>query len=69
MNFEDVYGPIGRGFIHVHHRRPISAAGGSYSINPSTDLVPVCPNCHSMMHRRTPPYTVEELRGMMGGKA
>jgi 5-methylcytosine-specific restriction protein A len=66
MNFEEVYGPIGKGFIHVHHRRPISESGGEHRIDPNTDLVPVCPNCHSMLHRRTPPYTVEEMKGMMG---
>lgn len=66
MRFADVYGPIGNGFIHVHHKRPISQIGSTYEINPETDLVAVCPNCHAMLHRRTPPYTVEELRRMMG---
>ncbi|TXQ76122.1 HNH endonuclease [Escherichia coli] len=25
-------------------------------------LLPVCPNCHAMLHRRQPPFTPEELR-------
>lgn len=51
MNFEDVYGPIGRGFIHVHHIIPISEIGEEYVVDPIHDLVPVCPNCHAMLHK------------------
>lgn len=32
------------------------------------DLVPVCPNCHNMLHRKEPPYTVEELQKIIGSK-
>lgn len=53
FNFEQTYGPIGKDFIHVHHIRFISDAGGtSHEINPTTDLIPVCPNCHAMLHRK-----------------
>ena len=65
MDFEKTYGSIGKGFIHVHHVNPVSKMGGPKKINPLKDLVPVCPNCHYMMHRRDPPYTVEELKIMM----
>jgi hypothetical protein len=52
INFEERYGAIGRGFIHVHHLIPIGQAGGSeYLIDPVKDLRPVCPNCHAMLHR------------------
>ena len=61
FNFESRYGSLGRGFIHVHHRVPVSKMGGSYSINPVTDLVPVCPNCHAMLHRNDPPIEPEML--------
>lgn len=62
MDFESRYGEIGHGFIHVHHLVPISSIGESYEVNPATDLVPVCPNCHNMLHQKEPPYTVEELK-------
>jgi 5-methylcytosine-specific restriction protein A len=68
MNFESTYGEIGRGFIHIHHLKPISTVGGEYSIDPNTDLVPVCPNCHAMMHQRETPFTPEELRERIGGR-
>lgn len=62
MDFEKVYGEIGKRFIHVHHVVPVSTIGPGYIINPATDLVPVCPNCHAMLHRRVPPFTIDELR-------
>jgi 5-methylcytosine-specific restriction protein A len=59
------YGHIGKGFIHVHHLKPLSATKRSYRLDPATDLVPVCPNCHAMLHRRNPPFTVNELRARL----
>ncbi len=50
LNFEKRYGEYGKGFIHVHHIKPISKAGEG-SVNPKTDLIPVCPNCHAMIHK------------------
>ncbi|MFC6591465.1 HNH endonuclease [Deinococcus lacus] len=60
-----VYGEIARGYIQVHHLRSLAEVGGSYKVNPLTDLIPVCPNCHAMLHRRQPAYTPEELRAML----
>lgn len=62
MDFEKTYGEIGRGFIHVHHIVPLSSIGKEYELNPITDLVPVCPNCHAMLHRKDPPYNVDDLK-------
>lgn len=53
LNFEHKYGEIGKGFIHVHHIDFISSGGGvSHEIDPANGLIPVCPNCHAMLHRR-----------------
>ncbi|ARI79081.1 hypothetical protein HM131_01900 [Halobacillus mangrovi] len=65
FDFEKVYGNVGKGFIHVHHIIPISKIDTDYVINPSTDLVPVCPNCHAMLHRNDPPLSIEELKKIM----
>ena len=62
MNFEEVYGPIGRGYIHIHHKVPLSSIGKEYELDPIKDLVPVCPNCHAMLHRKDPPYDVDNLK-------
>jgi len=62
FNFEDNYGELGINYIHVHHLTPISSIGENYQIDPIEDLRPVCPNCHSMLHRKNPPISIEELR-------
>lgn len=65
LRFEDVYGELGAGYIQVHHRVPVSKLGHNYIVNPVTDLVPVCANCHAMLHRTDPPGNVEALRGTL----
>lgn len=65
LNFFDVYGDIGKGFIHVHHITPLSDIKQKYKVDPINDLVPVCPNCHAMLHRKSPPYSVVELRAIL----
>lgn len=62
FNFEKIYGEIGKGFIHVHHITPVSEMGGTYVLNPIRDLIPLCPNCHAMIHKNTPPYSLNALR-------
>jgi 5-methylcytosine-specific restriction protein A len=62
FDFGKRYGEIGDGFIHVHHLNPLSAVGASHKVNPRNDLRPVCANCHEMLHRRSPPFSVNELK-------
>lgn len=64
LDFADAYGEVGRGFVHVHHVVPLSSIGHEYVVDPVEDLRPVCPNCHAMLHKRTPPYNLEELRAI-----
>jgi 5-methylcytosine-specific restriction protein A len=65
FDFESVYGEVGRGFIHIHHVLPIAGRGGAYQIDAVNDLIPLCPNCHAMAHRREPPIPVGELRMLL----
>lgn len=62
LNYEDKYGEIGRGLIHVHHITPLSDIGEQYLVDPLRDLVPLCASCHQVIHSRIPPYSVEEVR-------
>lgn len=62
LDFGEAYGPLGDGFIHVHHVRPLGEANGKRAVDPVRDLVPVCPNCHAMLHRTRPPLDVSQLR-------
>ncbi|WP_454737195.1 HNH endonuclease [Cupriavidus necator] len=65
LDFSKRYGVLGAGFIHVHHVRPVSSVGSTYRVDPVADLVPVCPNCHAMLHRFAPPLTIERLRALL----
>ncbi len=67
FDFEQRYGILGRGYIHVHHLRPIGSIKKEYVVDPIKDLVPVCPNCHAMIHRKGPSATlsVGELRALL----
>lgn len=62
FDFERTYGAIGRNFIHVHHLVQLSSIKKAYEIDPVKDLRPVCPNCHSMLHRNGDAMEIEELR-------
>lgn len=66
FNFGRAYGPEVSGFIHVHHLRQLSDLGGEYVVDPVADLRPVCPNCHAVLHSRSPAYGIEEIRSLLG---
>ena len=62
FNYKNTYGEIGDGYIQVHHITPVSQLGANYVINPIEDLIPVCANCHVMMHKENPPIEPEDLK-------
>lgn len=67
LSFEEYYGKIGEGFIHVHHIVPLNEIGEEYKVDYVNDLIPVCPNCHAMLHRKVngKAPTTDELRNMI----
>jgi 5-methylcytosine-specific restriction protein A len=69
FNFEEVYGERGKDFIEVHHVKPLSTIKEEVEINPETDLVPVCANCHRMIHRRKDEvYSIEQMKAIIKKK-
>lgn len=62
FDFEEVYGELGKGFIEVHHIKPLSTLNEEIVINPATDLICLCSNCHRMIHRGKNLLSLEELR-------
>lgn len=65
FDFEKKYGAEAKGLIHVHHIRPLSEIGEQYQLNPEEDLLPVCPNCHMVIHATRPARTPEQVREML----
>ena len=65
FNFQKTYGEIGKEFIHVHHLKPLSEIQEEYEVNPIEDLRPVCPNCHAMLHRKIPAYSIDEIKDIL----
>ena len=55
-----MYGDAGNQKIVIHHL--IQIADGERVTDPTTDLVPVCDNCHAIIHKKRPMYTIEEVR-------
>ena len=45
--------------------KPLSEIGEKYEVDPLIDLIPVCPNCHVILHKRKPPYSPAEVKQMM----
>jgi 5-methylcytosine-specific restriction protein A len=66
FDFEERYGALGTRFIEVHHLTPVSSMGGEQVVDPLTDLIPLCSNCHSMAHRESPPLAPHALRLALG---
>lgn len=64
-NLAEKYGELGKEFIHVHHIVPLNEIKKEYKINPITDLIPLCPNCHAIIHRKNPAYTPDEIKAIL----
>ena len=64
--FSDTYGLLGDGYIEVHHMVPVAEMGAGYRPDPVLEMVPLCSNCHSMIHRGKTLLSPVELRGLMG---
>ena len=66
FNFQEFYGELGKDFIEVHHIVPLASRDEEVVVNPETDLVCLCENCHRMIHRKKHAITtVEELRALI----
>lgn len=69
FNFEKCYGERGADYIEVHHVKPIHTFEEEQVVDPRTDLITVCSNCHRMIHRRrTDVLEIEELKTIYKGK-
>ena len=69
FNFGETYGEFIDGFIHVHHLTPLHEIDGAYDVDPTKDLIPVCPNCHAAIHFGSENRTIAELKEMIAHAA
>lgn len=65
IDFGRVYGHKASGLIHVHHLLPLSKIREHYQVDPIKDLIPVCPNCHMVIHSQEPPYGPDDVRSLL----
>lgn len=62
FNYKKIYGEHGENYIEVHHIVPLSLIKENVLINPETDMVVLCSNCHRMIHRnQNNPLKLDEL--------
>jgi len=65
FDFGLFYGELGAGFIQVHHLSLSTERSGG-KVNPATDMIPLCSNCHDMIHHgMNDPGAVNELRALV----
>jgi 5-methylcytosine-specific restriction enzyme A len=62
FDFEKTYGHLGRHYIHVHHIVPLGEIKTTHEVDPIKDLIPVCPNCHAMIHCTRPALSIDQLK-------
>ena len=67
FDFEEFYGKYGKNFIEIHHQKPVFQFNGDdlgRTIKEALEnVIPVCSNCHRMIHRRRDnPLTLDELK-------
>ncbi|WP_272699815.1 HNH endonuclease [Desulfovibrio sp. Fe33] len=68
MDFGEKYGTWGEGFIEIHHVTPLAMGEAEQEVNPATDLVPVCSNCHRMIHRHGKVLSIAAARDLLEKK-
>jgi len=65
FDFNKIYGKeLADSYIEIHHINSLAQNEGI--VNPNNDLIPLCSNCHSMIHKnRKNPLKPEELKELI----
>lgn len=64
----ETYGEAGE-VIEVHHLQPLASLDKPSAYDPASDLIPLCPTCHRVVHSRRPvPWTPSEVSEMMANE-
>lgn len=65
LEFCKMYGEVAEGYIQVHHIKSLSEINKEYKVDPIKDLIPICPNCHAVVHLKRPHLGVEEVKKLL----
>ena len=68
LTMAEMYGEIAQGYIHIHHATQLSSINDSQTPD-INELVPLCPNCHAVVHLADPPLTIKRLKELVLGMA
>ncbi len=69
FSFSSVYGDIAENYVEIHHLVPVSMMDSPGVVDPRTDLVPLCANCHRVVHRQWPPIPPFELKDIVAKRS
>lgn len=64
FDFGYTYGEAYESCIEVHHVHDVNDEIAE-DTHPTKDLVPICSNCHHVIHSQNPPISVEKMREMV----
>ena len=67
FDFAEVYAEVGEGFCEVHHITPLAEVDGEVETK-LEDLAIVCSNCHRMLHRGKPNFSIDKLKSKLRHK-
>lgn len=66
FDFGKFYGEHGKDYIEIHHIVPLSEMSEAREVDPKNDLLPVCANCHRMIHRKKGQLlSIKDLRNIV----
>ena len=65
FDFGDRYGSEYKNLIHVHHKVPLAEIGGVYNVDPVKHLIPVCPNCHAILHSTKTVKSLKDVKKLI----
>jgi 5-methylcytosine-specific restriction protein A len=62
IDFKKTYGKDIESIIEIHYTIPLKKLIKDRKTNPETDLIPLCPNCHAVVHSKKEVMTLKELQ-------
>jgi 5-methylcytosine-specific restriction protein A len=71
QQWKEIYGEVAEGklhILHLSHVKSLHEIGEEYEVDAVNDLIPICPNCHLVIHTKEPAYTPQEIKKMLKNK-